>query len=202
MKGLKEQVTDLKREKVLQVAGDLFFAKGFNSTSMDDIATALSIGKPMIYRYFPSKVALLAAVCSETSRMVASIAETLSESSQDTPAEQLKTIIYEGSLRIINGAQGLALLFREVKNVPKPLLAQLESSDTNFRNVMVNLFKEGKQLGQFNYVANEYVMAQSVSGLITWIFTWYRPDGPLTATEIAENMALTVLQMVGYIEPS
>lgn len=51
VKGLKEQVEDLKQEEIIRVAGELFYKNGFTKTSMDDIAAALSIGKPMIYSY-------------------------------------------------------------------------------------------------------------------------------------------------------
>jgi len=198
MKELKDQVAALKREQVILAAGELFYTKGFTHTSMDDIAAMLSIGKPMIYSYFPSKVALLAAVCSRTSHLVASLAETMTEVRAHSPAEQLRMILRETSLRIIGGSKGLAVLFREAKYVPKPLLKQLEQSDTKFREVMVNLLKQGKEAGQFHYDADERVMAQAISGMATWLFTWYREDGPLTAEEVAEHMSRVVLGMAGY----
>lgn len=197
MKTLKDQIADWKREQIVRVAGELFYSNGYSRTSMDDIAAALAIGKPMIYSYFPSKIALLAAVCNETSHLVASIAETVTNAEAQSPAQQMRTIIYQASLRIVKGSKPLAVLFREVKLLPPSSMVQLKRSDTKFREVMVDILRKGKAAGEFHYEADERVIAQSISGMVTWLFTWYRDSGPLSAEEVADHMAVAVLQMAG-----
>ena len=155
----------------------------------------------MIYSYFPSKIALLAAVCNETSHLVASLAETIANAEAKNPAQLMHDIIYEASLRIIAGSQPLAVLFREVKHLPPSSLVQLTHSDTRFREIMIEILREGKATGEFHYEADERVIAQSISGMVTWLFTWYRDSGPLSAEEVAEHMALAVLQMAGCAAP-
>jgi len=199
MKTLKDQVADWKREQILRVASELFYTKGFSRTSMDDIASTLAIGKPMIYSYFPSKIALLAAVCNQTSHLVASLAETIAKADAQSPAQLMHSIIYEVSLRIVEGSQPLAVLFREVKHLPPSSLAQLKHSDTRFREIMIDILRQGKAAGEFHYEADERVIAQSISGMLTWLFTWYRDSGPLRAEEVAEQMALIVLQTAGCV---
>jgi AcrR family transcriptional regulator len=46
---------------MLQAAGEAFAARGFHGTSMEEIAAAAGITKPMLYRYFGSKEGLYAA---------------------------------------------------------------------------------------------------------------------------------------------
>ena len=46
---------------MLQAAGEAFAARGFHGASMEQIATAAGITKPMLYRYFGSKEGLYAA---------------------------------------------------------------------------------------------------------------------------------------------
>jgi AcrR family transcriptional regulator len=46
---------------MLRSAGEAFATHGFHGTSMDDIARAAGITKPMLYRYFGSKEGLYAA---------------------------------------------------------------------------------------------------------------------------------------------
>lgn len=199
MKTLKDQVAELRREQIVRVASELFYSKGYSRTSMDDIASTLAIGKPMIYSYFPSKLALLTTVCNETSHMVASIAESITNAEVQGPAQQMRIIIYQSSLRIMKGSKPLAVLFREVRHLPPSSLDQLKRSDTKFREVMVDILRRGKAAGEFHYEADEQVIAQSISGMVTWLFTWYRDSGPLSTEEVAENMALTVLQMAGCV---
>ena len=47
-----------RRQQVLDVACTVFANRGFHATSMDDIATAAGVTKPVLYQHFPSKRAL------------------------------------------------------------------------------------------------------------------------------------------------
>lgn len=42
-------------ERLAQVALDLFATRGFEETTVDDIADALGVGRRTVFRYFPSK---------------------------------------------------------------------------------------------------------------------------------------------------
>ncbi|HQT99446.1 MAG TPA: helix-turn-helix domain-containing protein, partial [Acidimicrobiales bacterium] len=44
-----------RREALLLVARTIFAAKGFQSTTMDDIAKEAVFTKPILYQYFESK---------------------------------------------------------------------------------------------------------------------------------------------------
>jgi AcrR family transcriptional regulator len=47
-----------RRDQLLDVALDVFAAKGFHATSMDDVAEAAGVTKPVVYQHFRSKRAL------------------------------------------------------------------------------------------------------------------------------------------------
>jgi AcrR family transcriptional regulator len=47
-----------RRSQLLDVATELFADRGFHATSMDDIAEAAGVTKPVLYQHFPSKRAL------------------------------------------------------------------------------------------------------------------------------------------------
>lgn len=51
-----------RRERILDAAATLFHRRGYRRVSLDDIATAVSISAPALYRHFPGKQALLQAV--------------------------------------------------------------------------------------------------------------------------------------------
>ncbi|GIG30482.1 TetR/AcrR family transcriptional regulator [Cellulomonas marina] len=53
---------DERRTQVLQVAQELFSREGYHHVSMDDIADRACVGKPVLYRHFPSKLDLYLAV--------------------------------------------------------------------------------------------------------------------------------------------
>ncbi|MET4678753.1 TetR/AcrR family transcriptional regulator [Stenotrophomonas rhizophila] len=50
--------TEVKREAILSIAIDVFLEKGFEGTSMSDIAARVGGSKRTLYGYFPSKEAL------------------------------------------------------------------------------------------------------------------------------------------------
>jgi AcrR family transcriptional regulator len=60
--GNGDQVGASTREKILDVAMDLFTEQGFDGTSMREIAEQLHISKPAIYYHFASKEEILMAL--------------------------------------------------------------------------------------------------------------------------------------------
>ena len=56
---------EVRRRQILEEAMKLFYEKGYDNTSLDDIAVSLDITKGLCYRYFSSKQALLDEVISE-----------------------------------------------------------------------------------------------------------------------------------------
>jgi AcrR family transcriptional regulator len=47
-----------RRRQLLDVAGEVFAERGFHATSMDDVATAAGVTKPVLYQHFRNKRAL------------------------------------------------------------------------------------------------------------------------------------------------
>lgn len=54
---------DLKRSSILETAERLFFEKGYEQTSIQDILDALSLSKGGFYHHFASKEAILSEIC-------------------------------------------------------------------------------------------------------------------------------------------
>jgi AcrR family transcriptional regulator len=64
-----ERLARAEREPMmLRAAGDAFATRGFHGSSMDEIAHAAGVTKPMLYRYFGSKEDLYAAYLRMTGR--------------------------------------------------------------------------------------------------------------------------------------
>jgi TetR/AcrR family transcriptional repressor of mexJK operon len=58
------QRAEQKQSEIVSAAESLFLQQGYGATSMDQIAEAASVTKQTVYRYFPSKDELFAAVMS------------------------------------------------------------------------------------------------------------------------------------------
>ncbi len=57
-----------RRRQLLQVAIEVFAEQGFHATSMDDVALAAGVTKPVLYQHFPSKRALYSELLEEVER--------------------------------------------------------------------------------------------------------------------------------------
>lgn len=53
--GLRERKAARTRHQIVEAALDLFLTRGFDQTTMEDIAERAEIGSSTLYRYFPSK---------------------------------------------------------------------------------------------------------------------------------------------------
>jgi len=58
---------ELRKDSILRTAERLFFEKGYDETSIQDILDVLSISKGGFYHYFESKIALLEEICRQRS---------------------------------------------------------------------------------------------------------------------------------------
>ncbi|MBD3689984.1 TetR/AcrR family transcriptional regulator [Nanchangia anserum] len=67
-----------RREQLITVARSVFAANGYEATSMEEIAQAAHVSKPVVYEHFGGKEAIYAVVVDrEVQRLVSSITEAL-----------------------------------------------------------------------------------------------------------------------------
>src|SRR5947208_15913626 len=57
-----------RRNAILDAAAEVFGAKGFEATRMDDVAKTAGIAKGLLYKHFPSKDALFEALVDRQGR--------------------------------------------------------------------------------------------------------------------------------------
>jgi AcrR family transcriptional regulator len=88
---------DLKRTRILEAAQKLFFERGYDKTSIQDILDVLQMSKGGFYHHFPSKEAILEEICEE--RVVSRLSRLSMElyGTRLSPIEKLNLI-----LRMVN----------------------------------------------------------------------------------------------------
>jgi TetR/AcrR family transcriptional regulator len=59
----REQSKQKRRERIVEVAEKLFFEKGINNATMDEVAKLTKFSKATVYSYFPSKDELFFSIC-------------------------------------------------------------------------------------------------------------------------------------------
>lgn len=191
---LRDRLLMAKREEILRVAAEMFYEDGFVRTSMDDIAARLAVGKPSIYALFESKRELLSEVCNRTTQYAAAIAGEAAVR-VGSPSTRLRHIVEQLCLRVIEGRRHLSVLFRDYKHLPPEALGELAENFHAFNRSLGALLREGVETGEFT-VQDPVIVTHAISGMGTWIYAWYRPEGPLSPEEISFQMADLALRMV------
>ena len=91
---------ELRRKEILDMAEKLFYEKGYESTSVQDILDALGISKGGFYHYFESKNALLEEICRERSRQDIERIRAELFSAKFTPVQKLNLLL--GALHLFS----------------------------------------------------------------------------------------------------
>ena len=192
---MRDEIIAYKRERILEEAVKLFYARGFTGTTLDDIAAELGVTKPFIYTHFRSKNDLLAAVCLPTIEMsVAAIQQGVD--APGTPTEKLRLAV-EGFTRVVIERQpNIAIFFREEKNLAPEALAEIVQTQKKFDRLLSKLLTDGVAAGAFE-IPDVSLAALAIGGMISWSYTWHRPHGRLSVEELCGRMADFALQMAG-----
>lgn len=137
------------RQRLLEVARELFAHKGLEATTMNDIATASGRGRRTLYTYFRNKEEIYYAVIEEELEGLSEKLDNVKELLID-PLEKIFTLIYT-HLNIIretvarNGTLR-AEFFRNIWMVEK----MRKRFDEEEHRVICEVLKEGIDCGQFH----------------------------------------------------
>jgi AcrR family transcriptional regulator len=192
---MRDEILAFKRERILQEAVALFYARGFTGTTLDDIAAELGVTKPFIYTHFRSKTDLLAAICKPTIEMSM---EAIANAAKlpGTATERLRHAIIDFTRVVLQRQANIAIYFREEKSLAPDALAEIDALRKRFDRLLSKLLNEGVASGEFT-IKDVKLAALALGGMISWAYTWHRPSGRLTVDETCETMAELALQMAG-----
>jgi AcrR family transcriptional regulator len=194
-RAMREEILAYKRERILEEAVKLFYERGFTGTTLDDIAAELGVTKPFIYTHFRSKTDLLAALCKPTIELsleaVAGAAKL-----PGSPTARLHRAIADFTEVVLSRQANIAIYFREEKNLAPDALAEINALRKRFDRVLSNLLSEGVAGGEFD-IGDVNLAALAIGGMISWAYTWHRPEGRLALEDMCQRMADLALQMVG-----
>lgn len=85
-------ITPTRRDQILATAAELFAARGFHGVSVADLGAACGISGPALYKHFPSKDAVLAAMLVSISEELLAVGRERVASSS-TPAAAVRALV-------------------------------------------------------------------------------------------------------------
>ncbi len=190
---LRTEVQEFKRRRILEEARELFFAHGYESTTLDAIADALNVTKPFLYSYFRNKSEILNAICEiGITKSIGALDEALA--TKLPPKEKLRLIVENVTTIIIRNQKYIVVYIREEKNLEAREARHLIGLRRDFDQRLAKLLEDGVASGDFD-VENPLMTAVSIGGLLTWVANWYRPGRHLQ-TEVVMHTIRLVDRMV------
>ena len=188
--------------QIYYVAAKIFCDKGYDATSMSDIADAVGITKAGIYHYVKSKQDLLFAIMNfGMDRLEIQV---ITPARAVIDAEQrLRAILRNHALLIIEGSRPegyspLTVLNDEMAGLTPAHRRKVQLRKRAYLNLLRDTLRQLKDEGKLKDV-DATVAAFSLFGMLLWLSRWYKPDGRLTGDEVANEIEKIALG--GLIRP-
>lgn len=175
-----------KAQEICLTAAQIFFEKGYNATSLNDIADGLNITKAGLYYYVESKQDLLYRIITMGLDSVKD--EVLDPAREINDAEErLKFIIYNHARLSAGGNHAVIIISHEDNELSfhqreETLTRRREYFDF-IRNTLVELQNQGK--------AQEIDLTTAtftILGMIIWLSRWFSKKGKMSVEKVCEDV--------------
>jgi AcrR family transcriptional regulator len=171
------------RESLLRVAIEVFNERGYDGTSMDDLARRLGITKAAIYHHVAGKEELLRLA---VDRALDGLFEVAAEAeAADGPAvERLERLVRGSVAVLVDRLPFVTLLLRVRGNtaVERDALARRR----DFDHLVTRLVRQAGSEGGIRADAHPAVTGRLLFGMVNSLVEWYAPGGPVDGAELAD----------------
>jgi AcrR family transcriptional regulator len=147
MTGVRETKKRETRQAIMQAAMTLFSEKGFEKTSIEELAKAAGIGKGTIYGYFQTKSDILHAFCEDELECLHQ--ELTSSADREIPILQQMVNIYMSEFRHITENREFARLFMQQTAFPRDVdLEKHLANEDNYFKLLFPLLEKAQERGE------------------------------------------------------
>ena len=178
-----------RRGEILDAAATMFAEKGFDGSSISQIAKKCGVSKALVYHYYQSKEELLYSMLHGHCKLLVKTAKSARAFSSN-PETQLKELnrrlmdLYmQSRSKHVALLNSLHVLAPEEQNEIK----ELEKEVVN--TIQVILLEIKPELSAHVRTS----LAMYLMGAINWTYTWFRADGPVSHLDYADMATSTFL---------
>jgi AcrR family transcriptional regulator len=175
--------------EICRVAARVFYEKGYDGASMQDIAEAVGLTKAGLYHHVGSKDRLLFEIMNYGMDI---LDETVLAQIKDLPDPREKlhrTIVGHIDLIVRARDQEITVILHENRSLRGALRKKINARKRVYIDYLEDLIRRVQaQSGQPPRVPPR-VAAFALLGMINWLYQWYSPEGPIKQKELAEGFA-------------
>jgi AcrR family transcriptional regulator len=187
-----------RRAELTRIAARLFAEKGYQGTSLADLAEELGVQKPSLYHHIDSKEDLLWEVASEGA---AAFHAALDAVPERAPAVEKIRLALRAHLAVVAGQLDVATVFtREWRHLDGDRRERFLAERRRYEERIRELFREGVEGSELRTDLDVATAALLFLSAANWAYTWLRPGGDTDA--LADRFFAVLLDgMRGYATP-
>jgi TetR/AcrR family transcriptional regulator, cholesterol catabolism regulator len=177
---------DRRQDALVLAAASLFAQRGYDQTSMADLAGALGIAAGGVYHYFGGKEALLRRICLELTEPLHPRAQA-ALAGHDDPAARLRALVRVWVAHVVEHRDHM-LVFQQERHVIEDgaQWRAVRASRKRFEELIDGVLAEvaGDPRARF---ADRRIALSALLGMVNHTAQWFRPRGRLSPQEIADG---------------
>jgi TetR/AcrR family transcriptional regulator, cholesterol catabolism regulator len=181
-----EEKMNTKLAQIYDVAATLICQKGFDATSVSDIAEAMNLTKAGLYHYIEGKQNLLYKIMSFA---LEALAEDVIEPARNEPdpVKRLELIIRNHTLAITRGSSPMTILIDEMAGLSREQHEEVLEHKIEYFLLVRDTLTELQKAEKLNDL-NPSIAAHNLIGIILHLSRWYRRNGKMKDEEIVDEM--------------
>jgi AcrR family transcriptional regulator len=187
-----------RRDELTRIAARLFAEKGYQGTSLADLAEELGVQKPSLYHHIASKEDLLWEVAREGAAAFHAALDTVPA---DAPATERIRLALRAHLGVVSGQLDVATVFvREWRFLSDERREAFTRERRRYEERIRDLFREGVEGSELRTDLDVATAALLFLSAANWAYTWLRPGAETDG--LADRLYAALLDgMRGYATP-
>lgn len=180
-----------RKKLIVEIAADLFRTKGYNATSMRDIADTVGIEAASLYNHIKSKNGLLqgivfhiANICNEHLTYI--------KQNDNNPAGQMESIIRFHVKLMLNNFNHYYVMTHDWKSLDEPDLTNFILQRRHYVQELENVVEQGIKKGIFKSITPYFVVLNILSAVMGLEF-WHKSNKKYSEQTLEDNITLHLL---------
>lgn len=178
-----------RKEQLLDVAARVFSERGYNGSSMQNLAEGLGILRGSIYAHIDSKEDLLFDIVdSGADRFISRLDRVTGSAS-----EKLRAAFTSHIETIAEHLEASTVFLNDWRFLSPDRRRTIENKRERYEQMVEAIIEQGIAEGQFRKDLDAGFAALMVLSNMNWVYQWYRRDGKMTPAQIADVFSEMVL---------
>jgi AcrR family transcriptional regulator len=181
-----------QREVIRLSAIQLFGKQGYTGTSMRDIAAAVGVLPGSLYAHIESKEALLVDIVNDgITQFIDRVA--FHVSAAGPTVDRLRAMIVAHVEVVADDPERSLVVFHQWRFLGPENLPRAIERRREYERCFVKVVEQGKADKSLDPNLNARIAVLTILGALNWTPEWFSSDGRLSATQVGELMAGTLL---------